>query len=131
MILHKSFLTSSATWLAIPMKLVFDIYISTPLKEQTNKGEIFILLCQGHYLNPEYFYEDSSLEYQEETRTNNISSCKDYIDKRAAVVIASPDTVIFIMMGQMYPSLPCDISFLTGKGNLKRNIPVQPLYNKL
>ena len=35
------------------------------------------------------------------------------------------------MMVQMYPSLPCDISFLTGKGNLKRNIPVQPLYNKL
>ena len=35
------------------------------------------------------------------------------------------------MMVQMYPSLPFDISFLTGKGNLKRNIPVQPLYNKL
>ena len=31
----------------------------------------------------------------------------------------------------MYPSLPCNISFLTGKGNLKRNIPVQPVYNKL
>ena len=35
------------------------------------------------------------------------------------------------MMVQMYPSLPCDISFLTGNGNLKRNIPVQPVYNKL
>ena len=32
-------------------------------------------------------------------------------------------------MIQMYPSLPCNISFLTGKGNLKRNI--QPVYNKL
>ena len=31
----------------------------------------------------------------------------------------------------MYPSLPCDISFLKGKGNLKSNIPVQPVYNKL
>ena len=39
--------------------------------------------------------------------------------------------LFFLMMVQMYPSLRCDISFLTGKGNLKRNIPVQPLYNKL
>ena len=34
-------------------------------------------------------------------------------------------------MIHMHPSLPCDISFLTGKGNLKRDIPVQPVYNKL
>ena len=40
--------------------------------------------------------------------------------------IASPDTVILLMIVQ-----PCDISFLAGKGNLKRNIPVQPVYNKL
>ena len=53
------------------------------------------------------------------------------IDKHAEVVIASPDTDVFLMMIQMYPSLPCDISFLTGKGNLKRSIPVQPVYNKL
>ena len=53
------------------------------------------------------------------------------IDKHAEVVFASPDTDVFLMMIQMYPSLPCDISFLTGKGNLKRSIPVQPVYNKL
>ena len=53
------------------------------------------------------------------------------IDKHAEVVIASPDTDVFLMMIQMYPSLPCDISFLTGKGNWKRSIPVQPVYNKL
>ena len=35
------------------------------------------------------------------------------------------------MMVQMYPSLPRDISFLTGKGYLNRNIPVQPAYNML
>ena len=35
------------------------------------------------------------------------------------------------MMVQMYLSKPCDINFLTGKGNLKRNIPVQTVYNKL
>ena len=34
-------------------------------------------------------------------------------------------------MVQMYPSLPCYICFHTGKINLKRNIPVQPVYNKL
>ena len=34
-------------------------------------------------------------------------------------------------MVQMFPSLPSDISFLTGKGNMKRNIPLQPLYDKL
>ncbi len=109
----------------------YSTYISTPLKEQTDKGEIYILPCQEHYLNPEYFSEESPLEYQDKSRTSNISSCKDYIDKHAEVVIASPDTVIFLMMFQMYPSLPCDIIFLTGKGNLKRNIPVQPLYNTL
>ena len=32
---------------------------------------------------------------------------------------------------QMYQSLPCDIIFLTGKSNLRKNISVQPLYNKL
>ena len=54
------------------------------------------------------------------------------IDKHAEVVIACvPYDDVFLMMIHMYPSLPCDISFLTGKGNLKRSIPVQPVYNKL
>ena len=113
------------------VRLVFDIYISTPLKEQTDEGEIYIIPCQGHYLNPEYFSEESPLEYQDKSRTNNISSCKDYIGKHAEVVIASPDTIVFLMMVQVYPSLPSGISFLTGKGNLKRHKPVQPVYNKL
>ena len=34
-------------------------------------------------------------------------------------------------MIQMYSSLPRDISFLTGKGNLNRHITVQPVYNTL
>ena len=53
------------------------------------------------------------------------------IDRHAEVVIASPDTDVFLLMIQMYPSLSCDISFLTDKGNLKRSIPVQPVYNML
>ena len=47
------------------------------------------------------------------------------------LLIASPDTNVFLVMIQMYASLPCNISFLTGKGNLKRSIPVQPVYTKL
>ena len=99
-------------------------------KNKRTKGKSTCYLpCQGHYLNSEYFSEES-LECQDNSRTNNASNCKDYIEKNAEVVIASPDTVIFLMMVQMYPSLPCDIIFLTGKGNLMRNIPVQPVYNK-
>jgi hypothetical protein len=41
------------------------------------------------------------------------------IDKNAEVVIASPDTDVFLLMVQMYSSLPSDLSFLTGKGNMK------------
>ena len=53
------------------------------------------------------------------------------IDKNAEVVIASPDTDVFLLMVQMYPNLPSDISFLTGKGNMKRKILVKPVYEKL
>ena len=53
------------------------------------------------------------------------------IDRHAEVVMASPGTDVLLLMIQKYPSLPCDISFLTGKSNLRRNIPVQPVYNKL
>ena len=42
-----------------------------------------------------------------------------------------PYTDVFLLMVQMYPSLPCYICFHTGKKNVKRNIPVQPVYNKL
>ena len=52
------------------------------------------------------------------------------VGKHAEVVIASPYTHVFLLMVQMYPSLPCYICFHTGKRNLKRNIPVQPGYNK-
>ena len=53
------------------------------------------------------------------------------IDRHEEVVIASPDTDVLLLMIQMYPSLPFDIIFLTGKSNLRRNIPFQPVYNKL
>lgn len=53
------------------------------------------------------------------------------IDKIAEVVIAFPDTNVFLLMVQMYPSLPSDRSFLTRKGSPKGNIPVQPVYDKL
>ena len=49
------------------------------------------------------------------------------IGKHAEVVIASPYTDVVLLRVQMYPCLPCYIVFHTGK----RNIPVQPVYNKL
>ena len=53
------------------------------------------------------------------------------IDRDAEVVIDSPDTHVFLMMVQMYPSLPVTTSFLTGKGKLKRKIAVKRIYNML
>ena len=53
------------------------------------------------------------------------------ISKHAEVVIASPYTDVFVLMVQMYPSLPCYLWFHTGNRNLNRNKPVQPVYNKL
>ena len=53
------------------------------------------------------------------------------IYKHAEVVIASPYTDVFVLMVQMYPSLPCYLCFHTGNRNLNRNIPVIPVYNKL
>ena len=53
------------------------------------------------------------------------------IDKNAEVDNASTDTDVFLLMVQMYPNLPSDISFLTGKGNMKRKILVKPVYEKL
>ena len=53
------------------------------------------------------------------------------IGKHAEVAIASPYTGVFLLMVQIRPSLPCYICFHTGKRTLKRNIPVQPVYNKL
>ena len=63
------------------VRLVFDRYINSSLKEQMRrkrtKGKSTLLPCQGNYLNPEYFSEGFPLEYQDKGRTNNISSWKD------------------------------------------------------
>ena len=53
------------------------------------------------------------------------------IDRDAEVVIDSPETYVFLLVGQMYLSLPVATSFLAGKGKLKRKIAVQPIYDML
>ena len=53
------------------VRLVFDIYINTSQRKNGQRGHLH-LPCQGHYLNPEYFSEESPLEYQDKSRTNNI-----------------------------------------------------------
>ena len=51
MILHKYSLTSSATWLAIPMKGSWYQHLSQRTNEKnTDKGKINILACHGNYL---------------------------------------------------------------------------------
>ena len=134
-------------------------------EKKTDKGEINILPCQGHYLNPDYFSEGCPLEYKTkaeltiylaaqttdhskgptnklkkfivtsgtETKGNTCvpSTLVTHSQEEADTLMKRLSLHVFLMMIQMYPSLPCDISFLTGKGNLKRGIPVQPVYNKL
>ena len=62
------------------VRLVFDRYqlLSQRTNEKkTDKGEINILPCQGHYLNPESLSEELPLAYLDKGRTNSISSCID------------------------------------------------------
>ena len=47
------------------------------------------------------------------------------------VVTDSPDTDVFQLMVQLYPSLPVATSFLTRKGKLKKKIAMQPIYDML
>ena len=53
------------------------------------------------------------------------------IIRDADVVIDSPDTHVFLLMVIIYPSLPVTTTFLIGKGQLKIQNSVQPIYNML
>ena len=46
------------------------------------------------------------------------------LDKRANVVVESPDTDVFLLMISMYHLLPPNISFKTGKGDKTREIDI-------
>jgi len=52
------------------------------------------------------------------------------VDKDAELVY-SPDTDVLILLIEMYQRLPAATSFLTGRRNLRRNIAVQPISEKL
>ena len=47
------------------------------------------------------------------------------------VVVDSPDTNVLILLIEMYQRLPAATIFLTGRRNLRRNIAVQPICEKL
>ena len=53
------------------------------------------------------------------------------IEHDAEIIIDSPDTDVFLLMVHMYPRLPVDAYFLTGKGKLNRKIAIKPIYEKL
>jgi len=47
------------------------------------------------------------------------------------LVVDSPDTDVLILLIEVYQRLPAVTSFLTGRRNLRRNIAVQPICEKL
>ena len=53
------------------------------------------------------------------------------VDKDAELVVDSPDTDVLILLIEMYQRLPAATSFLTGRRNLRRNIAVEPICEKL
>ena len=53
------------------------------------------------------------------------------VDEDAELVVDSPDTDVPILLIEMYQRLPAATSFLTGKRNLRRNMAVQPICEKL
>ena len=53
------------------------------------------------------------------------------VDKDAEMVADSPDTDVLMLLIEMYQRLPAATSFLTGRRNLRRNIAVQPICEKL
>ena len=53
------------------------------------------------------------------------------VDKDAELVVDSPDTDVLILLIEMCHRLPAATSFLTGRRNLRRNIAVQAIREKL
>ena len=53
------------------------------------------------------------------------------VDNDAELVVDSPDTDVLILLIGVYKRLPAATSFLTGRRNLRRNIAVQPICEKL
>ena len=53
------------------------------------------------------------------------------VDKDAELVVDSPDTDVLISLIEVYQRLPAATSFLTGRRNLRKNIAVQPICEKL
>ena len=49
----------------------------------------------------------------------------------ADLTISSPDTDVFLKIIQMYPKLPKEAFFLTGKNKQRRKIPIRPIYEKI
>ena len=53
------------------------------------------------------------------------------VDKDAELVVDSPDTDVLILLINVFNRLPAATSFLTGRKNLRRNISVQSICEKL
>ena len=53
------------------------------------------------------------------------------VDKTAELVVDSSDTDVLILLIEVYQRLPAATSFIPGRRNLRRNIAVQPICEKL
>ena len=53
------------------------------------------------------------------------------ISDDAELTISSPDTDVFLQIIRMYPKLPKEVFFLTGKSKQRRKIPIRPIYEKI
>ena len=49
----------------VGIRQIYQLLSQRTNENKTDKGDINILPCQGHYLDPEYFSEGFPLEYQD------------------------------------------------------------------
>ena len=101
-------------------------------KGPTNKLKKFIV-TPGTGTNGNTFVQSTfGIHSQEEADTLLLYHALSIGKHHVEVVIASLYPDVFLMMVQLYPGLLCYIlCFHTGTRNVKRNIPVQRMYNKL
>ena len=89
------------------------------------------LVTSGTETNGNTSIPDVLLTHSQEEADNLLILHALMVDKDAELVIDSPDTDILILLIEMYQRLPAATSFLSGRRNLRRNIAVQPICEKL
>ena len=133
------------------VRLVFDQYIKTSLKEQMRTKRTKGKSTYYHVKDNTLIKNISLKDFLSDIRTkgeltkyladkvlhhskssNNIYCMLEMFPVMQILsVVSSPDTDVLVLLFYMYPSLPICTTFLTAKGRLKRNISVQSIYNNV